>query len=186
MKRVTTLIALLTLLTTGLQAQIIDATNNSPHKKEKTSINSSVYKPTGHYLRLEAGYAPIFLVSVAYGYQINPYIMAGGGVGIGYAGRDYEEISSKISLPIYAEAIFSTPRHKWSFFFDIKIGRNSIHYYYDDRNTFHNVYGMIDLRIGFNYKNFGLACGIGMFYLDAGDTSPCISIYYNIPLKVNR
>ena len=160
MKRLITLFTLMVMFAIGMQAQIVGA-NEGP-KTKMSNTTSSLYKPTGHYLRLEAGYAHIF--SVAYGYQINPYIMIGGGVGFGYLHNP--------TLPIYAEAIFSTPRYKWSFIGDIKIGIDPI----GSQSFF------IDPRIGISYKNFGLAIGGAISWT----LVPDISIYYNIPLRANR
>lgn len=172
MKRIITLIALLSLFATGLQAQIIDATNNSPHKKEKTSSNSSLYKPTGHYLRWEMGYSQ--LLALAYGCQINPFIMVGGGVGV----------SINEEIPLYAEILISTPNNKWSFIGDIKIGYS---YGYD---SYMNTNYYIAPSAGIQYKDIGLTLGIHTGYYPyrfggEADALPTISVYYNLPLKIH-
>ena len=169
MKRFITLITLLTLLTIGLQAQIIDATNNSTHKQEKTSSNSPIYKPTGHYLRYEGG---LLWGSVAYDYQINPYIMVGGGVGVGIG--YYNAIA-----PIYAEAVFSTPRNKWSLYAEIKLGYETV-----EASFFPS------LTVGANYKNLGLGIGgyycshDGSYYYDFLRWESRFVVTYKLPLKV--
>ena len=161
MKRLITLFTLLTMFAIGAQAQIVGA-NEGPKTSSNTS--SSLYKPTGHYLRFEAGWTNF--ISVAYGYQINPYIMVGGGAGYGYFEDDPQ-------LPIYAEAIFSTPRQKWSFIGNFKIGIN----------PFEELYPFfIDPRIGFSYKNFGVVLG-GSINFDY--FTPDFTLYYNIPLIVH-
>lgn len=169
MKRHFLLIALLVLLATSLQAQIVGATNNSPQQKpsKSTKVESTLYKPTGHYLKLEAGFVRFF--SVAYGYQISPNIMFGGGTAISF---------SKVGIPIYAEVILSTPRYAWSFFGDIKTGI---------RFDLHGSDGVffIDPRIGFSLKNFGIALGFELYYEKAWQGFPDISLYYNIPLKIH-
>ena len=204
MKRIITLIALLTLLVTGLQAQIIDATNNSSHKQEKPSNNSPLYKPTGHYLRFEAGYP--HYASVAYAYQINSYIMLGGGLGYGamsYYNRSWGEVFDKnhyynyvrkeggSGIPFFLEAIFSTPKYKWAFLTDIKVGYsiplseyqrhypNSMGGDRYESKTGIRFYGAINL--GVSYKNIGLFAGI------SSNSFEWWSVYlsYNLPLKIH-
>jgi hypothetical protein len=210
MKRIITLIALLSLFETGLQAQIIDATNNSPHKKEKTSKNSSIYKPMGHYLRFEAGY-PQF-ASVAYGYQLNSNVMLGTGMGItdmpyvySYhstnfnSGEEHEgsEILSTQGFPIYAEAIFSTPKFKKAFFVDLKIGGNVFsilregfidnygNYYSERPYPNYQHYSLlrrffVAVNVGLAYKNFNFGAGV------SSNSSRWFSFFvsYNLPLIV--
>lgn len=192
MKRIITFIALLTLLATGLQAQIIDATNNTPKKKEKTLSNTPIYKPTGHYLRFEAGY-PQF-ASIAYGYQVKPSIMFGGGLGFGhmyyedsfpdtitYAKAKY----AGLGIPMYAEIAFSRPNHAFSFLIDIKLGYNiqlEKDSYFDEYHEYakgRNFFGAIN--VGLAYKNFSLCTGVS-------SNNPkwySFLISYNLPLKVH-
>lgn len=171
MKRLITLFALMVIFTIGVQAQIVGA-NEGP--KASTKTTSSLYKPTGHYLKLEAGYAHIF--SVAYEYQINPYVMIGAGAGIGH-------IYGRALLPVYAEATFSTPRYKWSFFGNIKIGAEFLNAYASHLHGQHVGQLYLDPRIGVAYKNFGLALGIGYGSLE-NVVYPDFSFFFNIPLQV--
>lgn len=199
MKRTIILFALLTLLAIGAKAQIVGANEG---KKTSASTTLPLYKPTGHYLRLEAGY-PHF-ASVAYGYQLNPYIMLGGGFGYGeisytYTGfggiignlHDYVIRGSGAGIPIFAEANFSTPKYKWSFVANIKFGyaiplengyysieTASIMNYYDKNG--HCLFGAINL--GVTYKNLGLFTG-------ASSNSEywwSILLSYNLPLKIHK
>lgn len=176
MKRLITLFALLTLFAIGAQAQIVGANEG---KKTSTSTTTPLYKPTGHYLRFEAGG---IWGSVAYDYQINPYIMAGGGIGVGYADRYY----NNMVFPVYAEAVFSTPSYKWSFYSEIKLGCDFLLGYE----------GIIfsSLTVGANYKNFGWGIGCYMYKYDFAGIhyhsnyvfTPRIIATYKLPLKVYR
>lgn len=203
MKRIITFIALLTLLATGLQAQIIDATNNTPKKKEKTLSNTPIYKPTGHYLRFEAGY-PHF-ASVAYGYQTNPYIMIGGGVGFGiicytwtgtrtiynsFYNEPFIMKHSGTGFPIYAEVNLSTPKYKWSLIANIKFGYaipleeghrvvSTSGYYIEWIQKGRRLWGALNL--GVTYRNFSLCAGIS----SNNDEWYSFFISYNLPLKVH-
>ncbi len=159
MKRLITLFALLTMFAIGAQAQIVGA-NEGP--KTSTNTTSSLCKPTGHYLRFEAGW--FYDATVSYDYQINPYIMVGGGIGTVNA----------LNLPLFAEAIFSTPRYKWSFYFNVKLGYDLI-----GSGLF------TSLIAGANYKNFGL--GIGINYEGWEEYFvPCVVVNYKLPLKTYR
>lgn len=194
MKRIITLIALLSLFATGLQAQIIDATNNSTHKQEKTSNNSSIYKPTGHYLRLETGFPQI--VSVAYGYQINPNLMVGIGGGFGNCSAfAMDTLQSTCpyydfvwGLPIYAEALISTPKLKWSLFVDIKTGYNITSKYgfydLDIDNDYYDIrvrrfFGAVN--VGLAYKNLSIGAGVSSNNPDWWS----FSLSYNLPLMIH-
>lgn len=164
MKRLITLFTVMVMFAIGVQAQIVGANEGTKAKTSNTS--SSLYKPIGHYLRLEAGYAHFF--SVAYGYQINPYVMVGGGAGYGMGAWDD-------MLPIYAEALFSTPKYNWSFFGDLKVGFD----------MFYGFNFILAPRIGFSHKNFGVGLGI-RYNIGYFDVTPDLSLYYNIPIKIHK
>ena len=179
------IIALLALLATNASAQIIGATDNSQNS------GYSLYKPTGHYIKFEAGY-PQF-ASIAYGYQVNPDIMFGGGLGFGYM---YFEVGSihndssylvldGLGFPLYTEVVFSTPNHAVSFLVDIKLGYNiqlgKDSYYYEYNYYFkgRKLFGAINAGIA--YKNFSLCAGVS-------SNNPnwySFFISYNLPLKVH-
>lgn len=187
-------IAFFALLATSVQAQIIGATNNSPQQKpaKTTKVESSLYKPTGHYLRFEAGY-PQF-ASIAYGYQLNPYIMLGGGIGYGcmtYGEYDYDTLYNNYSLkrfysgsgiPIFAEVIFGTPKYNFSFIADIKLGYatplDKNKYYWYDVKFGRRFFGAINL--GVTYRNFSICAGI------SSNNPKWYSFFvsYNLPLKI--
>ncbi len=192
MKRIITLIALLSLFATGLQAQIIDATNNSTHKNEKTSRTSSLYKPTGHYLRFEAGWPQI--ISVAYGYQINPSLMVGVGGGFGNCSAFAVDTLQTTcpyydfvwGLPIYVEALISTPKLEWSLFVDIKTGYNvrGIYSFFDYSYDYHYDYVRVRrffgvVNFGITYKNLSLGAGVSSNNPDWWS----VSLSYNLPLR---
>lgn len=212
MKRIITFIALLTLLATGLQAQIIDATNNTPKKKEKTLSNTPIYKPTGHYLRFEAGYP--HYASIAYGYQLNPYVLIGGGLGFG--GMHYFETIWKhstdgsvtlvekhdriwdgLGIPLFLETIISTPKYRWSLMLDLKIGYgipiNEHHFY---RDPYHSPDYTPDYTLEYISKGnriFGTVDlgvsykNISLFIGISSNNRDWYSLFisYNLPLKVH-
>ncbi len=197
MKRLVTLFALLTLFAIGAKAQMVGANEG---QKVSTNNTSSFYKPTGHYLRFEAGFPH---ASAAYGYQLNHYLMLGAGTGFGElsfntydnSGFFYRRTGSN-GIPLFVEAIFSTPKYKWSFVADIKFGYsipiydldNSHHIaeYYNG-TTYHYPYYVSnrifgEINIGVAYKYFSLCAGIS-----SNNTSWfSFFISYNLPLKVNK
>lgn len=157
MKRHFILILLLALFTTSLQAQIVGV-NEKPSASINTS--SSLYKPTGHFMKFEAGFV---WASVTYDYQINPYIMVGGGIGLGWG----------MTIPVYTEAIFSTPRNKWSVYANVKFGYSII--------SDHHEGPFSAILLGVNYKNFGLGAGYIISFSDEGFL-PCV-LSYKLPLN---
>ena len=210
MKRNITIIALLTLLITSLQAQIIDATNNTPKKKEKTSSISPIYKPTGHYLRFEAGFP--HYASIAYGYQLSPYVLIGGGIGFGRMHyfetiwkhypdgsvtlvEEHDRIWNYHGIPLFIETIISTPKHKWSLMLDLKLGYgipiDEHHFYNDPSSPFvnyttreHLIKGKRffgSVNLGASYKNISLFIGISSNNRDWFS----LFVSYNLPLKVH-
>lgn len=177
MKRIITIIALLALFATSGRAQIVGATNNSPQQKpaKTTKIENPLYKSSGHYLRFEGGWPKFY--SIGYGYQINSYLMVGAGIGSGvllydwhcyssYYGWDEYSIGDNTDgIPIYSEIILSTPKHKWSFFTDLKIGYNyskakdHTRIHGEETITIHYKRLFLSLTIGASYKNFSLSVG---------------------------
>jgi hypothetical protein len=177
MKRIVTIIALLVLFTTSLQAQIVGATNNSPQQKppKTTRVENSLYKPTGHYIRFEGGWPKFY--SIGYGYQINPYLMVGAGIGSGILLYDFHEYSSYYGwdmhgigdntdgIPIYSEIVLSTPKYKWSFITDLKVGYNysvekdKTRINGEVTETWHYKRLFMSLTIGVSYKNLSISFG---------------------------
>lgn len=208
MKRLITLFALMLMFAIGAQAQIVGA-NEGP-KAKTSNTTSSLYKPTGHYLRFEVGY-PQF-ASVAYGYQLNSNIMLGTGLGItdmpyvySYhvtninSGKEHEgsEILATQGFPIYAEAIFNTPKFKKAFFVDLKIGSNVFSILREGYMDYHgNYYSerpypdyqhysllrrfFVAVNVGLSYKNFNFGAGV------SSNSTRWFSLFvsYNLPLKV--
>ena len=198
MKRIISIIAFLVFFTTGVHAQILGATDNSTTLRK----NDYLYKPVGHYLRLETG-LPFFVdvIDASYGYQISPYILVGIGAGAGSAYYHYHKLGYKGSIleeyddigfgiPIYGEVILSTPKHKWALFADMKIGTlipiyDKVHYYYNGNPyTAQFVISSLYIKsiVGFRFRNFGL--GAGMVLMGKWQFQTQIS--YNIPLKVHE
>ena len=195
MKRIITLFALLTLFAIGAKAQIVGANEG---KKTSTSSTTPLYKPTGHYLRLEAGFPNFF--TVAYGYQINSWVMVGLGGGYGEVTNVNETNAApgyrkyyflEPGFPVYSEFIFSTPRYKSSVSINLKVGANIPTYYYYDSQGGGNTYLYWKLyekrfysaiNLGYNYKNFGFFGGVST---NSADLVFSAGFSYNIPLKVH-
>lgn len=203
MKRVITLVAFVALFATGAQAQMVGATNNSSPGK----TTSSYYRPTGHYLRVEAGF-PNF-ISVAYGYQVASWFRVGAGAGFGmmtyyyheyydsyydYYSYGYETLG--IGFPVYTELTFNTPRYKWAFFVDWKIGVNIAADEYDYNGSYYdsyNSYYVSDylsksghafysaLNLGVSHKGFDFYGGINT---NSAEMFFSLGVAYNFPLKV--
>lgn len=199
MKKLITLFALMLLFAIGAQAQIVGA-NEGP-KAKTSNTSSSLYKPTGHYLRFEAGYPTLF--SIAYCYQLNSNIMIGTGCGFGQIPYNHyfhyiamsgerqgvDKINSN-GIPIYVETVFSTPKYKWAYFIDVKIGGNitsenlqktemNMPYPYYERYSPWHFFGA--LNIGMFYKNFSFGIGVSSNNVDWYS----FFISYNLPLRVH-
>lgn len=169
---------------------MVGATSNSSNRTTSNSLD----RPTGHYLRLEAGFPNFF--TVAYGYQINPWFMVGGGGGFGFITYHYHEAHTSyydewmgLGTPLFAELIYNTPKQQTSFFIDLKLGANIAYdYEYEnwhtdgscDYNKSRKFYSSLNLGAGFG--NFGVFGGISTnsahLWFSAG-------LSYNIPLKVH-
>lgn len=133
------------------------------YQESRRPRSTPFYKPIGSYLRIEAA---LFKVYASYGYQINPYIMVGAGMGYD---RNWN------TKPIYAEMILGTPRHRWSFVTNFKLG-------YD----IFRGRGFASIQPGFNYRNFGFGVGLlyhGEIFQGRGDFGTHITFSYKIPLK---
>ena len=162
----------------GVQAQMVGATNRQ-NGTFSPSTNDPVYRPTGTVLQFEAGYP----FSVAVGYQMNPNVMVGGGIGINlrqYAYTSYYRIENywgygqdeirqdwvgvENAVPLFVEARLSTPRYRWSLFVDVKLGINfcTIDNNMDERALCEKVSPIfMSGQVGFSYKrlSFSLGCG---------------------------
>lgn len=156
MKRIITIIATILFFALGAKAQEVGG--NTGSRQWKQSETSSLYKSLGHNLRFEAFFWKFY---ASYGYQINPNIMIGGGLGFD---------RNRNTNPFYAQTILSTPRNDWSFFTDIKLG-------YD----FFRSRIFTSLQPGFNYKNYGI--GLGLLYQGRKGVGAHITFSYKLPLK---
>lgn len=181
------IIVLLALFSTTASAQIIGATDkrSSNHHNDNT-----LNKSKGHYLMVEGGY-PKF-ISIGYGYQFNPIIMLGAGIGYGKTVYSSEQDNIYIrrqwhydwyhddsfgynypnyrvrNLPIYIDLRISTPLYKWNFFTNLKIGGNIPLFNHTVREFLGKLKTPVfsTLTLGFGYKNldFGLGISSYVFY----------------------
>ena len=186
MKRFFILIVLVALFSAYAQAQMVGANVNSTFKTETSSFE---HKPIGHYLRLEVGYPNIF--TVAYGYQITPWIMVGGGGGFGgvpYYTYDYEherKIHWAPGFPLFTEFIFSTPKRNVSFFIDYKLGVNvPISEYSSEYGSRVGRKFYSALSVGVGLRNFGIFMGASTNSVEEIRVLS-FGLSYNIPLKVH-
>lgn len=149
-------IVLLLFLAVGMmaQAQMIGATNS---QRTPRTDNSPVYYPTGPSLRFGVGVPMV--VSIAYNYQLKPWLMFGGGLGYGFCGMNHSHTDYKSDyysytwytwnsiedknvkgdwcMPLFVEAEVRTPRYKWSLFLNVKLAFNLFapkDYYYNGLN----------------------------------------------------
>lgn len=183
MKRIVTLIAFLTLLTTGLQAQIIDATNNSSHKHEKPIQDG--FRKSGFTLRPELGFVYGVRTSntfadgyydnmnmigatadLAIGYQLGSHFFFGAVIGYGgdyklhryyndgYFSWDNENKSFSI-IPLMADARWYIIDHKNTFVVDAQFG-------FDLNEAWHGSY-ILRVGAGFAFSNFETITGIQHF-----------------------
>lgn len=189
MKRIITLCVLLAMFAIGAKAQMVGANEG---QSAPTTNPSSLYKPIGHYLRLEAGFPTFF--SIAYGYQFSHSFMVGAGAGFGEITYDvysqpsysyhYYGTALDFGIPFYAEIIYNTPKQNWSFFADVKIGVNvpiMNRGWYDYRQTGRCFYSA--LNIGVYHKNLGFYGGIST---NSAYAVVSVGITYNIPLRIHK
>lgn len=201
MKKILIFIALTFAIAFGASAQMVGVAGSSYNDN-----NSSLYRPTGHYLRMEAGF-PTF-ISAAYGYQILHGLFVGAGIGFGLMPYDYtyysyyhneSYLSDGLGLPVFAEIIYSTPRKKTAFFVDYKVGYNiTLDNYYHSWNEDVYSYGYYytyfcyaqrrgklfysSLNLGLYLNNFGFYGGIST---NSADLFFSAGLCYNIPLRVH-
>lgn len=201
MKRIILIIALLGIIASNAQAQMVGATDNTSQGGTIRLDNTPLYRPTGGSLRFAIGF-PTF-VSVGYNHFLTSSLMVGGGVGLGqtdrcenlkyYKDKDHLEFSYErnyywsvwSSLPVYAEAEFRTPQYKWSLFANIRLGVNisleeDFSYDYDYEITTYRMASPLYLAatVGASYKNLNL--GIGYYY--SKDFPMCFNLSYNLPI----
>ena len=201
-------------LAVNVQAQMVGATNRQ-QGGFISSDPSPLYRPTGPSIRFSIGASP--LVSVAYNHQLTPWFMVGGGVGLcfvngtkhredymaeGSTGHYYwvhtYDYFSKMreggGIPIFVEAEVRTPRYKWSFFVDTKLGyilnapEDRIERgtdrspYFSGQTTCNDKYEwnriLFSLTAGASYKNVSL--GIGYAYTEGFN----LQLSYNLPISV--
>lgn len=176
MRRIITLIALLALIVTSLQAQYLDATNNSSHKQEKTKQDS--FRKSGFTIRPELGFVygrknysytshveqevymfgPI--ANVAIGFQVGSHFFFG--TIVGYEGEynltEYwymtagteVKTNAQSILPIMADVRWYIINHKNTIVFDAQVGPTLI-----GRNA-----AIIRIGAGFAFGNFETTAGI--------------------------
>lgn len=180
-----------------------------------------LYRPTGPSLRISIGVPG--LITTALNYQITPWLMAGGGVGYGLARytvhyhiptyftrsgnkiylveeRENEYIQTGYAIPWYAEAELRTPKYKWSFLFNVKLGVNiGVKTPYLEEHAGQNFYTtdyqgyavfsettikwhtlFAATSVGFGFKNFSMGLGVG---LQGGKRYADLHLSYNIPFS---
>lgn len=159
MKRVLLLIVTLLALTQGVNAQIVGSTNRSGGSYNPYGQNDEG-RQRGPLLHFELGMPFAFSL----GYQLNPSLMVGAGVGASFLITEY--------APIFAQIRLSTPHDNRALFLDIKGG-------YD----LGDGQGIILLgQAGILFKNLGIAIGGG--YSGAYNGSEalkfCLTISYDL------
>lgn len=192
MKKLFLFAAVLLFLGLPVDAQMIGATNNQ--QTPRTSTNNSLNRPTGSYLKISAGYPDVG--TLAYNYQITPWLMAGIGGGFGFvpvrtvydersSGSVYVTESMNPAMPVYAEFELCTPKYKWSLFFNFKLGyylASGADYYhrysngdvvYDDVTK-----NLVSASIGASYMNLHLGVGYNV------QGSMNFFVAYSLPLSL--
>ena len=138
-----------------------------PVEKKEDVKNNDLYRPTGPLLKFDLGLP----TGIAIGYQVTPWLMLGGGVGVccGYGRTGSFNYGY---VPLFVEARFSTPRYKWSLFCDVKGGGLVVGQERKDPI-------FVAIESGFIYKRFSARLGIrvGIEYF-----CPMIGISYDLPL----
>lgn len=156
-----------------------------------------LYRPTGGSIRFLVGRSDIFL-SMAYNYQITSGFLLGGGAGFG-TGRCYRhsswnnntEIDHCECFPVFLETELRTPRYKWSFFVNAKVGYCI--FFNKRKDYFNGSYESFDYKpifanftIGGSYKNINLGGGISTMGLEREKVALTVSFSYNLPLRSVR
>ena len=161
LKKILTIALAALLLAVPAHAQIIGATGS------QSGGGNSSYREKGSSLRLEAGYLG---AAVGYAYQLNPYVMLGGG----FLGYDvYDDIPSDIydfCLMPYAEVRLSTPRQQHAVFLDLRLGPSVIDNYLYTIGT-----------LGYMHNNWSF--GIGVVGGDEIGVFPVIIVTYSLPFS---
>lgn len=120
-------------------AQMIGVTNSQD--TYRPTGDSYSLRPTGSLLRFGVG-TP--MVSVAFGYQVKPWLMVGAGAGYGavpvsriqhyyhkpacsyewinYRNEEDDTFDANDCIPLFLEAEVRTPRYKWSVFLNVRVG----------------------------------------------------------------
>lgn len=126
-------------------------------------------------------------ITTSHGYQFNPYIFLGAGVGFDFIGNcqwgeiggyAYEKRDSKVDIPVFFNVHSNFTRTKFSPFLDVKVGAYV--------NNDHNKYAKVSLGCRYALgNNMGLSLSVGYKYRDATiqhlEISPerySISYYY--------
>lgn len=214
MKRIILAAVLLLALAPCASAQVVGATNRQSGGFV-ASDPSPLYRPTGPSIRFSIGASP--LVSVAYNHQLTSWFMVGGGVGLtlvngeqhneryrsdgnyGYYWWDLQSTDNYNTrdgggIPLFVEAEVRTPRYKWSFFVDTKLGYilnapEDVSYYgtnqsptnsYQLTNNSWTTWNRLLFSViaGVSYKNVSL--GWGYAYTEGFN----MQLSYNLPISV--
>ena len=192
MKKLFLFATVLLFLGLPVDAQMIGATNNQ--QTPRTSTNNSLNRPTGSYLKISAGYPDVG--TLAYNYQITPWLMAGIGGGGGFVpvkivciennGDVYmSDESMHLATPVYAELELSTPKYKWSLFLNFKLG-----YYLASDGGYYHQYSsgnveyddvpknLVSASVGASYMNLHMGVGYNV------QGSLNFFVAYSLPLSL--
>ena len=155
LKKILTIALAALLLAVPAHAQIIGATGS------QSGGGNSSYREKGSSLRLEAG---MLGAAVGYGYQLNPYVMLGGGF-LGYE----DNYNYDVCLMPYAELRLSTPKQQHAVFLDLRLGP-VIGYYLGTMGT-----------LGYMHNNWSF--GIGVVGGDKIGNFPVLTVTYSLPFS---
>lgn len=145
MKKIVLIAAMLLAFGLSANAQMIGATNNQGGYRP--TGESPEFHQTGSLINFELGG---YTHAVSYGYQINPYLRAGVGLGLVV---DYE--FEKAALPVFGELRVSTPRHRFSLYADLKLGINVVKH--------GEPRGVYALQLGVSFRYFSVGAGVVNF-----------------------
>ena len=215
MKRIVFFILLATACSAASAQEVVTLTQG---KNIRTERVTPTYRPTKPSLRLSIGIPR--LATLEYIYWIKPWLMVGAGTGFGMEyftshvyipaftdsyGYSHSETNilqrrAGYGVPWFVETEFRTPKYKWSFFCNMKIGygfgvktpyldmplgreffatdNNGYAVFSETSVTWHPFF--MDATIGFGYKRFSMGVGIG---LHGGYRSAILMFSYDIPLK---
>lgn len=127
-------------------------TNMGNSSKKDSEVNSSAYLQKGFRAIIEAGFSVGYgdvednrpVVNTSFGYQFNPYIYLGGGVGAAYF-LD----SEVVAIPVYLNFRSDFIKYKISPFVDVKAGYSP----YDAKGAYASV------ALGCRFNKFSLSFG---------------------------